>query len=146
MKLTKKQQEFIKEAATHSDVCENWSNRIKATFPELFNGLKVGKWYKKTWHTDNDIDLFLAQDIKDGSVETNNDNYYRNGSRLQEFSFMNDWHEFKSTRFKITPATDKEVKEALKKEALKKYKIGDVIKCHADEPNNERGRKPNHCT
>ncbi|MCP4053820.1 MAG: hypothetical protein GY739_12295, partial [Mesoflavibacter sp.] len=73
MKLTKRQQEFIKEAAAHSDVCENWKNRIKATFPELFNGLKVGKWYKKTWHTDNDIDLFLAQDIKDGKIKTNND-------------------------------------------------------------------------
>ena len=46
MKLTKKQQQFIIEATTNSDVCSQWRTNIKETFPKLFKETeyKEGDW------------------------------------------------------------------------------------------------------
>lgn len=47
MKLTKKQQKFIKEAYTSPDVCKEWKGKIINNFPKLFDvELKTGRWYK----------------------------------------------------------------------------------------------------
>ncbi|MCP4054683.1 MAG: hypothetical protein GY739_16855, partial [Mesoflavibacter sp.] len=124
MKLTKKQQEFIKEAATHSDVCENWKNRIKATFPELFNGLKVGKWYKE----------------KDSHRLVCYQEEYKNNDIMYGYGFgLSGWNDNNQTYGSIrnwTSATDKEVEEALIKEAKKRgFKIGTSYK---DISNNGR--------
>ncbi|MBL4820135.1 MAG: hypothetical protein JKY98_03955, partial [Gammaproteobacteria bacterium] len=57
MKLTKKQQEFIKGATTNSDACSEWKTKIKDAFPKLFKEteLEAGKWYK-----DEDGDVFFV--------------------------------------------------------------------------------------
>ena len=53
MKLTKKQQQFIIEATTNSDVCSEWRLSIKLMFPKLFikeTELVVGKMEKGKWY------------------------------------------------------------------------------------------------
>ncbi len=108
MKLTKKQQQFIKDATTNSDVCSQWRTNIKETFPKLFKEteLLVGKWYRSGGN------LFNVMSIT-------------NETWCKCFGFDMDGWLFDSNRcinnsFNTTPATDKEVSEALIKEAKKR--------------------------
>ncbi|MCP4054727.1 MAG: hypothetical protein GY739_17110, partial [Mesoflavibacter sp.] len=123
MKLTKKQQEFIKEAATHPSVCNEWIADIKATFPELFkNELEVGKWYKPS--TSGALGFYKG---------FNNASY---GFRAdKKWTNCQQWF-YEGYEDKWILATDKEVEEALKKEAKKRgFKIGTSYK---DISNNGR--------
>ena len=117
MKLSKEQQKFIKDATTHSEVCTEWRGKIKDAFPKLFeeNELEIGKWYK--W-SDGSI-LFIEEFI--GS----------NIFRGYGFNYNNKWtvHNFSfESNETSTPATDKEVEDALKIEAKKRgFKKGVVV-------------------
>ena len=119
MKLTKKQQQFIKDATTHSEVCTEWRDKIKDAFPKLFENveLEVGKWYKK------DGELAVWNNGKD-TYGFNDSGYWRD-----EMLF--------STK-DITPATDKEVEDALKIEAKKRgFKEGVKFLCAIDGSESE---------
>lgn len=114
MKLTKKQQEFIKN--TYNRVCEDWQKEIKDEFPKLFeNKLEVGKWYKSTTDPLNIIYV---------------DNIDYNRIVCYGFDYKGGWLSISDRRQEgeYTPATDKEVEEALIKEAKRRgYKEGTIF-------------------
>lgn len=75
------------------------------------DGLEVGKWYHT--HSGNGLLIWNGGNHASGFW----DGCYRN----------NGW--FFCNSFKVKPATDEEVKEALIKEAQKRYKVGDRLTC-----------------
>lgn len=122
MKLTKKQQQFIKDAYNSNDVCSEWKTKIKDIFPKLFKEteLEVGKWYKTS-----SGNLF---------------NYMgRSGKHINPdlvYGFTNksiDWvYEYDVTICNdkgLKPATKEEVEQALIAEAKKRgFKKGETVK------------------
>tara|TARA_R110000803_G_scaffold203073_1_gene268483 strand:+ start:140 stop:658 length:519 start_codon:yes stop_codon:yes gene_type:complete len=120
MKQSRK--EFIKKA--HSAACSDWKENIEKEFPKLFkkDGLEVGKWYK------SEVCLFN----------------YQKYSKVYGFFTDGGWTNggwiWDGTSAKL--ATDKEVEEALIKEAKKRgFKKGvsvDKVNLSADyNPNNK---------
>lgn len=99
--------------------------QVKKWFPEVFETvLEVGKWYKKTWN-DDDVDLFHVYDFnEDGSINDKGQ-YWRNG--VYQY-----WKEpnltSKDDRYVLSEVTESEVFEALKNEAVKRYKVGYYLK------------------
>jgi hypothetical protein len=122
MKLTKKQQEFIKDAYSHSDVSQTWKNLIKDNFPKLFEAteLEVGKWYYNDYNQ-----LWFVTKIKDYCA-------YGYG-----FKSCGEWAcESKKYNYSLDlkPATDEEVEQALIKEAKKRgFKKGVVAESVYDK-------------
>jgi hypothetical protein len=119
MKITKEQQEFIKEAYISTDVCQEWKDSIKENFPKLFKEteLEVGKWYKQIDKYETDF-LLNYQGDTNGSYGFWNLGY-------GEWSFSSD-----DLGLQATPATDKEVEDALIKEAKRRgFKEGVKFKC-----------------
>ena len=112
-----KVKELLKEAYNSNDVCQEWKDKIKEAAPKLFpeNVLEVGKWYKSDLNrilccTKNSGDTFSAYGIEP------------NGDWIKDQS---DW----ITSYFI-PATDKEVEDALIKEAKKRgFKEGVETDC-----------------
>jgi len=118
MKFTKEQQQFIKDATTNSDVCSDWRTKIKETFPKLFKEteLEIGKWYRDTT-SKTCLILYNGGRLAYG--------FGRNtGDWLEDYIVYNS----DLTDYKL--ATDKEVEEALIKEAKKRgFKEGVVVDC-----------------
>jgi hypothetical protein len=114
MKTVTLSEEFVKEA--HKSACNEWKQRIEAELPELFKSkLEVGRWYKSA------NSLFNYQ--KERSVF----GFYHGKWLDYNWSWNNpsDVH--------VTPTTDKEVEDALIKEAIERgFKEGVEVK----EPNN----------
>ena len=109
MKQSRK--EFIKKA--HDNACGEWKTNIEKEFPKLFKeeALVVGKWYKHYSGGFNYLVCSVDNEIAYGFMD---------GKYYTELSFG-------SQRLKegCIPATDKEVKQALIKEAIKKgFKLG----------------------
>jgi hypothetical protein len=97
--------EFIKQA--HKSACSEWKEKIKKEFPELFkeDALVVGKWYKEN---DSEFLIFITN-LNDAS-------YAGYG-----FNMSAKWQDsLGRVNLKHTLATDKEVEEALIKEAKKR--------------------------
>ena len=119
MKLTKKQQEYIKDA--YNRACVDWKQEIKDNFPELFeNKLEVGKWYKRGHR-------YLI------CYKGNGRGYgFFDGSYGGAWAFS----EYTKTKTKNIEATKEEVEEALIKEAKKRgFKKGVTIdKSNLDYP------------
>ena len=114
MKQSRK--EFIKRA--HESACSNWKIEIEKEFPKLCaeSKLEVGKWYKTI----------------SGSIVN-----YQGGNSGYGITYIggnwynNDGWGFETVSYK--PATDKEVEEALIKEAKKRgFKEGVSVKCLDD--------------
>ena len=98
--MKESRKEFIKKA--HSAACSEWKENIEKEFPKLFkeDALVVGKWYK------SEGCLFNYQ------KQSNVYGFFTDGS------WMNgDWIWYGAN---AKPATDKEVEEALIKEAKKR--------------------------
>ena len=115
MKLSKKQQKFIKDA--YSRACSEWKQEIKDNFPKLIEEpkLKVGRWYKKGYRLAYITELKKSDFFAYGF---GNKNEWYDNDDLWALSH-NGWE----------LATDKEVEEALIKEAKRRgYKDGNY-KC-----------------
>ena len=118
MKQSRK--DFIKKA--HENACSEWKTNIEKEFPELFkrDALEVGKWYKRN----NDNKIWFLTEIKEGcsfGYGFNYSGYWADLSKGYNYSLD------------LMPATDKEVDQALIKEAKKKgFKEGDHVRCLND--------------
>ena len=114
--------EFIKKA--HSAACSDWKTKIEKEFPKLFkeDALVVGKWY---------INIDGLKCLHFVTKITDSKEYFAYG-----FSFSNEWknnkgfgsvNDYTNKNFRL--ATDKEVEEALIKEAKRRgFKEGVRIK------------------
>lgn len=107
--MNKQKQQFIKEL--HSDSRPDLKTRIERLFPKLFKKLEVGKWYKEPNYGSA---IYCIT-----SIESN-----RNFSAYG-FNWENRWTDKKldfgtTEDSSLTPATNKEVEEALIKEAKKR--------------------------
>jgi hypothetical protein len=108
MKITKKQQEFIKDATTSSDVYEEWRVSIKLMFPKLFKEeeYKVNDWVY--WSGNNPGYGFMR-----GKCPSFSDSL--------DICLIEDTEKVTScAKSNLRPATDKEVETALIKEAKKR--------------------------
>ena len=103
MKQSRK--EFIKRA--HESACSNWKIEIEKEFPKLFvrDELEVGKWYK------SNMGRILCC--------TKNTGHTFDGYGVDKYGNWINEESFWSTS-DFSPATDKEVEEALIKEAKKR--------------------------
>ena len=105
--MKESRKEFIKKA--HSAACSDWKTNIEKEFPKLFkkDALVVGKWYKRK----QDSRLWFVTHIKNGCS-------YGYG-----FDYSGYWAD-ESAGFnyslELNKATDKEVEQALIKEAEKR--------------------------
>tara|TARA_R110000796_G_scaffold156853_1_gene273622 strand:- start:852 stop:1373 length:522 start_codon:yes stop_codon:yes gene_type:complete len=108
MKQSRK--DFIKQA--HESACGQWKKNIEDEFPKLFKkDLIVGKWYK----TDGLLQNFLGKFGNDSTYGFRKDGVYSASMGFHD----DDTHDL---------ATDKEVEQALNKEAKKRgFKEGIVI-------------------
>jgi len=104
------------------------------TYPEAFKKDKVeledGKWYVGYHYADR---FLVNLDLTD-ELETHDKGYgFNKFGWVKEFTFLKtfDWG------FEL--ATPEEVTEALTKEAVKRYKVGDFIKCPVYESCNYIG-------
>jgi hypothetical protein len=125
--MKESRKEFIKKA--HSAACSEWKENIEKEFPKLFKGdaLEVGKWYK------------LTKDyihLKKGSVfpfikyQDSLEECAIVGHSIFDNSKTDFFAPFSNT---LTPATEKEVEEALIKEAKKRgFKDGVKYKNRLD--------------
>ena len=112
--MKESRKEFIKKA--HSAACSEWKENIEKEFPKLFkeDALEVGKWYKLTKDYSH---------LKKGSVFP----FIIYQDSLEECAivghsiFDNSKTDFSAPYSNtLTPATDKEVEEALIKEAKRR--------------------------
>ena len=111
MKQSRK--EFIKKA--HESACSEWKTNIEKEFPELFkeDALVVGKWYK--WTGDQIGIGVLGEKCK----------FHKDSYKLSYFIGEGSYTSCSSKY--LEPATDKEVEQALIKEAKKRgFKEGVV--------------------
>ena len=105
--MKESRKEFIKKA--HSAACSEWKENIEKEFPKLFkeDALVVGKWYKRK----EDLNLWFLTHI-------NNECSFGYG-----FDYSGYWAD-ESTGFnyslELNRATEKEVEEALVKEAKRR--------------------------
>ena len=119
MKQSRK--EFIKKA--HSAACSEWKTNIEKEFPKLFkeDALVVGKWYKLIKDYSN---------LEKGSVfpfikyQGLSEDYAVIGHSIFDNSKIDYLAPYSNT---LIPATDKEVEEALIKEAIKRGYKKDVV-------------------
>jgi len=115
MKLTKRQQEFIKEA--HEAACSTWQEKIENEFPKLFEKeeLEVGKWYKLT----EDYGSYLKKGMVFMFVNYLSSNKIYSLVNHEMFG-INTYNYIAPQTENLIPATDQEVEEALIKEAKKR--------------------------
>ena len=121
--MKESRKEFIKNA--HSAACYDWKQNIEKEFPKLFkeDALEVGKWYKLTKDYSH---------LKKGSVFP----FIIYQDSLEECAivghsiFDNSKTDYSAPYSNtLTPATEKEVEEALIKEAKKRgFKEGVRVK------------------
>jgi hypothetical protein len=122
--MKKSRKEFIKES--HLAACNDWREKIEKEFPELFKkyDLKINKWY------------VLTEDycsLKKGSIFP----FLKYQSPTKKFAIVghcifdhNKRNYLAPLSANLKPATDKEVEEALIKEAKKRgFKEGVRFKC-----------------
>ena len=102
--MKESRKEFIKKA--HSAACSEWKENIEKEFPKLFkeDALVVGKWYK----IDSE-DGYLLNYSGTGTVFG-----FLNGNYSNNYNFDKYHYD------KAKPVTEKEVEEALIKEAKKR--------------------------
>jgi hypothetical protein len=116
--MKESRKEFIKQA--HKSARSDWKEKIEAEFPELFkkDALVVGKWYNGY----EDYLLFITkikQEIRYKKIY-----YYGFASGYVNEDYIANTDIEKS----LKPATDKEVEEALIKEAKKRgFKEGVMV-------------------
>ena len=100
--MKESRKEFIKKA--HSAACSEWKTNIEKEFPKLFKKDENG-WYKD-------------KEVKGWCV------FFENGIMKHGFDGNGDWFEDHNQNYKLRKsdykATDKEVEEALIKEAKKR--------------------------
>ena len=107
--MKESRKEFIKKA--HSAACYEWKENIEKEFPKLFKGdaLVVGKWYK------SEISVFRVTSL----------------APLKSYGvYSGKWGDefYTDVTTKYRPATDKEVEQALIKEAKRRgYRKNAVI-------------------
>ena len=115
--MKESRKEFIIQA--HKEACSEWKQNIEKEFPKLFKSeeLEVGKWYKVK-KPESIIEALICFDNK---------------PTFYGFDYTKGWTTCFNSAPTIrglrvcTPATDKEVEEALIKEAKKRgFKKGDV--------------------
>ena len=122
--MKESRKEFIKKA--HSAACSEWKTNIEKEFPKLFKKEEINGWYKdkkeKGWC------VFLE-----------------NGIMKHGFDSFGDWFEGQRYNYQLGfddyKATDKEVEEALIKEAKKRgFKEGVTV----DKVNLSNDYNPNN--
>lgn len=103
--MKESRKEFIREA--HKAACPDWKRKIEKEFPILFEKPKfeIGKWYKSIGGT---VVCFQGGKSAYGYWEV-----------TQSWKILDNWS-FESNPEAWQPATDKEVEEALIKEAIKR--------------------------
>ena len=122
--MKESRKEFIKKA--HSAACSEWKENIEKEFPKLFKGdaLEVGKWYKLTKDYGN---------LEKGSVFPfiKYQGLFEDYAVIGHSIFDNSKIDYRAPHSNtLTPATDKEVEEALIKEAKRRgFKEGVKFKC-----------------
>ena len=109
--MKESRKEFIKKA--HSAACSEWKENIEKEFPKLFKGdaLEVGKWYKLTKDYGN---------LEKGSVFPfiKYQGLFEDYAVIGHSIFDNSKIDYRAPHSNtLTPATDKEVEQALIKEA-----------------------------
>jgi hypothetical protein len=121
--MKESRKEFIKQA--HSNASSEWKEKIEKEFPELFkeDALVVGKWYKIFRdESDSSNSLVIFKGYKFSTYGFNHSNNWTD--TYGSYDTFNNMH------YKYTPATDKEVEEAIEKECFKKgYKEGVEVIC-----------------
>ena len=95
---------------------------MKDEFPDVFEvKLEVGKWYKCNYTDKENKSLIFVSDISGKNIDGFG------------FDFNGKWFDKRRNCGTISEfyrlATTEEVEEALKNEAVKRYKKGDIIKC-----------------
>jgi hypothetical protein len=108
--------EFIKQG--HKAACSEWKEKIEKEFPELFkeDALVVGKWYKTNFYDCNhliNITELTFNDLFKGSISQKHYGFDDGVFKSQDM-----WNNTEMTK-SLIPATDREVKKALIKEAKK---------------------------
>lgn len=86
--------------------------QVRSTFPEWFNQIEAGKWYKNKSNTKS---IIFNTGVKNGCYGFNNSGKWTN--EYEEVTLTNLWEE----------ATPEEVKQALIAEAKWRYKVGDRL-------------------
>lgn len=114
--LTTKEPSF---SITKNQLRQLTDPKVKEWFPEVFEvKLEVGKWYKRIWK-DGDVDLFLISDFKDDKFVVGE--FFRNDDRLEEgIGYRYENENENDERYSDFKATEQEVFEALKNEAVKR--------------------------
>ena len=124
--MKESRKEFIKKA--HSAACSEWKENIEKEFPKLFkeDALEIGKWYK---HYSGGLNYLVC------SVGNRIAYGFMDGEYATGLLFGNE----RLTQGCV-PATDKEVEEALIKEAKKRgfFNIGNIFKSCFDDNNEAR--------
>ena len=110
--MKESRKEFIKKA--YSAACSEWKESIEKEFPKLFKKEEINGWYKD-------------KEEKDWCV------FLENGIMKHGFNGNGNWFDCHNQNYKLSnsdfKATDKEVEEALIKEAKKRgFKGGVSIK------------------
>ena len=105
--MKKGRKDFIKKA--HENACSEWKTKIEKEFPELFkeDALVVGKWYK--FGGDYLICIEEINDKKGVVYGFMNNSWYKSN----DFQLIGGFYQY-------ILATDKEVEQALIKEAKKR--------------------------
>ena len=109
--MKESRKEFIKKA--HSAACSEWKENIEKEFPKLFKKEEINGWYKD-------------KKVKGWCV------FLENGIMKHGFDGNGNWFDCHNQNYKLSnsdfKATDKEVEEALIKEAKKRgFKEGVTV-------------------
>lgn len=120
--ITKEQIESLRCVMNISS-CENGISFLKEWFPDAFKtDLEAGEWY----FVERPEEEFCDKQSALIFYEDKNDLYgFDHGG-----TWINHYGNPKNDKYTFTKATESEVFEALKKEALRRYKVGDYIKTH----------------
>jgi hypothetical protein len=121
--MKESRKEFIKKA--HSAACSEWKENIEKEFPKLFKKEEINGWYK-------------SKEVKGWCV------FLENEISRYGFDSLGNWFEGEDYTYKLEKddykATDKEVEEALIKEAKRRgfFNIGNIFKSCFDDNNEVR--------
>lgn len=109
---------------TEEQIRENKDLTLKEYFKEVFETkLEVGKWYKYS----SGAMFFVENEIKsEGKIGFG---FIGDG----EMTYTDKFYYYKFNDYKLSLATEEEVFNALKKEAEKRYKVGQTVRCLNDE-------------
>lgn len=112
--------QLAKEALKSDDVCKDWKNKILEAAPSLIDkGLDVGKWYKR----EGEKSIFKITSEIEVSLK-----YKGYGLDVNSKWFSEDSKGYIFYNKNYILATEQDVFEALKKEAIKRgFKVGVVV-------------------